>query len=65
MSLIRISEVVARVGLSKTTVYRAIARGEFPRPRKFGSSALWLDSEVDAWIAKLASTSSVTPKEAA
>lgn len=62
MSLLRMPEVVAKVGLSKSTIRRAVARGEFPLPRKFGAASLWVEAEIDAWIATLATT---TPKEAA
>ncbi len=49
---LRLKEVMARVGLRVTTIYRYIARGAFPRPRKFGRTSLWVTAEVNDWIAK-------------
>jgi predicted DNA-binding transcriptional regulator AlpA/DNA-binding transcriptional MerR regulator len=49
---LRLKEVMARVGLRVTTIYRYVARGAFPRPRKFGRSSLWVTAEVNDWIAK-------------
>lgn len=49
--LIRRPEVIARVGLSSTTLYEMIATGDFPSPIPIGRQAVaWLESEVDAWI---------------
>lgn len=49
---LRLKEVMARVGLRVTTIYRYMARGAFPKPRKFGRSSLWVTGEVNDWIAK-------------
>ncbi|MGV0909573.1 helix-turn-helix transcriptional regulator [Martelella sp. FOR1707] len=49
--LIKISEVVDRVGLSRRSVYNQIARGEFPRPVRLGAqSVAWPEAEIDAWV---------------
>jgi prophage regulatory protein len=54
--IVRLPEVVSRVGLSKWTVRRYIKAGLFPAPMKLGSggktSAVgWLDSEITAYLA--------------
>jgi prophage regulatory protein len=49
---LRLKEVMAQVGLRVNTIYRYVARGAFPRPRKFGRSSFWVTSEVNDWIAK-------------
>lgn len=44
-------EVLARTGLSNSTLYDEIAAGRFPKPIKIGARAVgWVSSEVDAWI---------------
>ena len=49
---LRLKDVMARVGLRVTTIYRYVASGGFPRPRKFGRASLWVTAEVNEWIAK-------------
>lgn len=48
---LRLPEVIARTGLSRRTIYRRMAEGEFPQSRKLGVNAVaWLESEVVAWM---------------
>jgi prophage regulatory protein len=49
---LRLKQVMARVGLRVNTIYRHVASGAFPRPRKVGRSSFWVTSEVDDWVAK-------------
>jgi predicted DNA-binding transcriptional regulator AlpA len=49
---LRLKEVMARVGLRVGTLYRYVAAGAFPSPRKFGRSSFWVTAEVNDWIAK-------------
>jgi prophage regulatory protein len=53
MRLIRLSEVMHRTGLSRTRLYEAMARGEFPKPVKLtqdGRAIAWPDDEIELWI---------------
>lgn len=54
--IIRLPEVLDRVGLSRTTIYEKMKNGEFPKQLKFGRTSGWLESEIDAWIEKLANS---------
>ena len=58
--LIRLKEVQHRVGLGRSTIYRWMAEGEFPKPVPLGAHAVaWVESEVEEWIdLKLASMES-------
>ena len=48
--IIRLKTVLARTGLSRSTVYRMIANGSFPRQRRMGIQATaWYQSEVEEW----------------
>ncbi|MBT9431648.1 AlpA family phage regulatory protein [Candidatus Sodalis endolongispinus] len=47
--LITLKEVVRSVGLKKSWIYDKISKGEFPRPKKLGTSSRWLRGEVEAW----------------
>ena len=47
----RLPSVKARTGLSRSTIYRRIALGNFPRQVKLGERASgWNTAEIDAWI---------------
>jgi prophage regulatory protein len=48
--LIRLPEVMRRVGMARPTVYRAIKEGRFPEPVKVGSASMWVEREIEAWI---------------
>lgn len=49
--IIRRPEVEARTGLSRSTIYAAIATGGFPRPIKLGARAVgWFESDIAAWL---------------
>jgi len=50
--LIRFPEVQHRVGLGRSTIYRWMSEGKFPRPVQLGGYAVaWAEDEVEAWIA--------------
>ena len=49
--VLRAAEVRARVGLSRTTIWRLIKGGRFPKPVKLTEVAIgWRESAIDAWI---------------
>jgi prophage regulatory protein len=50
--LVRLPEVQRRVGLGRSTIYRWMAEGKFPRPVQLGGYAVaWAEDEVENWIA--------------
>jgi prophage regulatory protein len=52
-AILRLPAVKARVGLSRSTLYLKISRGEFPPPIDLGERAVgWLEFEVDEWISQ-------------
>jgi len=49
--ILRLSEVMNRTGLSNSTIYLRISKGEFPRSIPLGARAVgWLEAEVNAWL---------------
>lgn len=49
--LIRLPEVQHRVGLGRSTIYRWMAEGKFPRPVQLGGySVAWAEDDVEIWI---------------
>lgn len=58
-SLVRVQEVVQRTGLSKSTIYRMIARDEFPKQTTIGRQiVVWRRTDIEEWIASPTSWSS-------
>jgi len=50
-ALIALRKVEEDCGFSKASIYRMMARGEFPKPAKrAGRSVRWLKSEVQQWV---------------
>ena len=58
---IRLPEVLSRTGYGRTTIYRKMEEGTFPRSVKLGSPPIdpnvfdsravaWIEDEVDQWI---------------
>lgn len=49
--ILRVDEVVERVGVGRTTLWRWERAGRFPARRQLGDQSVgWLEAEVDAWI---------------
>ena len=49
--ILRLPEVMARTGLSRSTIYVRLAEGRFPRPVALGGRAVgWIEAEVDEWV---------------
>ncbi len=50
--VLRLPEVISKVGLSRATIYRLQEAGEFPSSIRLGRSAVaWVETEIDGWIA--------------
>jgi prophage regulatory protein len=49
-SYLRLPQVKARTGLSRTTIHRLIKKGDFPSPKSLGPRAVgWKVSAVKDW----------------
>jgi prophage regulatory protein len=54
--IIRLPELMAITGLSRSTIYARMAENAFPAPVKLGARSVgWIASRVDAFIAALPS----------
>lgn len=50
-SFIRLDQVKARTGLSRSTLYAYIRDGRFPAPVTISERCVaWVESEIDGWI---------------
>jgi predicted DNA-binding transcriptional regulator AlpA len=61
--LIRISDVVALTGIPKTTLYRLMSQGKFPKPQKFGRASYWKLSEVKRFLSDPGHYSPALPQD--
>lgn len=51
--VLRLNGVIERVSVSRSTIYRLIANGDFPKPFKLGMASVGWDSvDIDKWIAE-------------
>jgi len=51
LKLYRLPEVCELIGLRRSAIYAAIARGEFPEPIKIGKRAsAWRRADIEAWL---------------
>ncbi|WP_272010577.1 helix-turn-helix transcriptional regulator [Roseovarius sp. ZX-A-9] len=49
--ILRCREVQEIIGLSRSTIYRMINRGDFPPPQKLGLRAIgWRESSIKEWL---------------
>jgi prophage regulatory protein len=50
-AILRLPQVRIRVGLSRSSIYAAIAEGRFPPSIRLGARAVgWLESDVTRWL---------------
>lgn len=60
MKVLRLPQVLAKIGLSRSTTYAMIGAGDFPKPIKLGKRAVgWVDSDVENWLTGRCSTASM------
>jgi prophage regulatory protein len=51
--MLRLSQVIERMGLKKTTIYALQKTGEFPHSVPLtANSVRWIEAEIEAWIQK-------------
>lgn len=52
ISIMRLPDVMKRVGLKRATIYLHIAAGTFPKQISLGPRAVgWVEHEIDTWLA--------------
>jgi prophage regulatory protein len=51
LSILRLPDVMKRVGLKHASIYERMAAGSFPKQISLGARAVgWLEHEIDAWL---------------
>lgn len=57
-TILRLPAVIARTGLSRSSIYLRVAEGTFPQPISLGPRAIgWLEGELTDWIEDRINTS--------
>lgn len=52
MRILRLKDVISQTGLARSTIYKYIDAGSFPKPVPLGGRSVgWVESEVQDWIA--------------
>lgn len=50
-TIIRLPEVIKATGLSRSSIYKRISEGQFPKQISLGGRASgWIEAEVEEWI---------------
>lgn len=53
--LLRLPEVMDRVGLRRSAIYQRMKEGRFPKARSLGAKcSVWVEVEIDEWIRSIA-----------
>ncbi|AIT79204.1 AlpA family transcriptional regulator [Novosphingobium pentaromativorans] len=53
--LLRLPEVMDRVGLRRSAIYQRMSEGRFPKSRSLGPKcAVWVEAEINDWIDEIA-----------
>ena len=51
--ILRLPEVISRVGLKRASIYQYISIGAFPRSVSLGPRAVgWIEREIEDWLAE-------------
>lgn len=62
-SILRLPDVKARTGLSRSTIYLRVSQGTFPTPINLGPRAVgWIETEIEDWLLRqIAESRKATP----
>lgn len=53
MNAITIDQLTKKVSLGRSTIYRLIAEGKFPKPFQLVPNRnAWIESDIDAWLSE-------------
>lgn len=51
MRVMKLKEVIKTTGLSRSSIYAYMSKGEFPKPIQLGPRAVgWIEEEVREWL---------------
>ncbi len=51
VKFLRTNQLIEKVGLSRSTIWRLESQGKFPKRRQIGPGAVgWLEEEIEQWM---------------
>ena len=51
MRVLRLADVMEKTGRARSTIYKYVDLGRFPRPISLGGKSVgWIDSEIHEWL---------------
>lgn len=52
LTFLRLKQIIERTGLSRSTIYKMIQEGKFPRQVDLvgGRSVAWVENEIENWM---------------
>ncbi len=51
MKMLRLPDVIEKTGLSRSSIYKYVSLGKFPKPVHLGERTIaWIDSEIEDWL---------------
>ncbi len=51
MRFLRTNQLIEKIGLSRSSIWRLESQGKFPKRRQIGPGAVgWLEEEVEKWM---------------
>ncbi|WP_081095145.1 helix-turn-helix transcriptional regulator [Erythrobacter donghaensis] len=57
--LLRLPEVMDRVGLRRSAIYQRMSEGRFPKCRTLGPKcSVWVETEINEWVRSVAENKS-------
>jgi prophage regulatory protein len=64
LAILRLKEVQARTGLSRSTIYQRVSNGAFPRQVSLGGQRAvgWVEQEIEEYLARLIERSRESPE---
>lgn len=59
-TILRLPDVKARTGLSRSSIYAYVEKGTFPKPVKLAERSVgWLADDIECWIVRRAEASGI------
>ncbi|AOE49263.1 helix-turn-helix transcriptional regulator [Kangiella sediminilitoris] len=51
--VLRLKDVMAKLGVSRSTVYKLVADNKLPKPISLGARSIgWIEKSIDSWLEK-------------